>query len=84
MTLRQFPKRALRSSLVNTRTQRDLQCSRRKCVYSIFCECGMSYFGENGRLFGVRLKEHRNNFKHKLRENSKLHQQAYDKGQCFR
>jgi hypothetical protein len=72
-------KHTLRSSLIQTRPERDLQQTAH-CVNSIPCECGRSYIGETGRTLAVWLLEHRHNLKEGLLEKSKLAQHAYGGG----
>jgi hypothetical protein len=47
-----------------------------QCVCSIPCGCGRSYIGETGRPLAVWLREHGNNLKEVLLEDSKLAQHA--------
>jgi predicted GIY-YIG superfamily endonuclease len=72
-------KHKLRSSLMKTRPERDPQQTARG-VYSIPCECGISYIGETGRPLAMRLCEHKHNLKEGLLEKSKLAQHAYEEG----
>jgi hypothetical protein len=72
-------KDTLRSSLMRTRPERDLQ-QMAQCAYSIPCECDRSHIGETGRPLAVRLCEHRHNLKEGLLEKFKLAQHAYKEG----
>jgi hypothetical protein len=72
-------KHTLRSSLMKTRPERDLQQTA-QCINNIPCECGRSYIGETGRPLALRLREHRHNLKEGLLEKSKLAQHAYEEG----
>jgi hypothetical protein len=55
-------KHTLRSSLMKTRPERDMQ-QMAQCVYNIPCEGGRSYVSETGRPLAVRLHEHSHNYK---------------------
>jgi hypothetical protein len=59
------------------RPKRDPQQTA-QCVYSIPCDCGISYIGETGRPLAVRIREHKYNLKLGLLEKSKLAQHAYE------
>jgi hypothetical protein len=72
-------KRNLRSSLMKTRLERDLQQTAH-CFYSIPCEGGRSHIGETGRSLAVWLLEHRRNLTEGLLEKSKLAQHGYEEG----
>jgi hypothetical protein len=72
-------KHTLRSSLIKTRPERDLQ-QMAQCICSTPCECGKSCIGETGRPLAMRLHEHRHNLKEGLLEKSKLPQLAYEEG----
>jgi hypothetical protein len=72
-------KHTLRSSLIKTRWERDLQQTA-QCIDSIPCECGRSNIGETGRPLAVRLREHRHSLKEGLLEKSKLAKCAYEEG----
>jgi hypothetical protein len=72
-------KHILRSSLMKTRPERDLQQTA-QCIYSIPCECGRSYIGETGRPLVVQFHEYRHNLQQGLLEKSKLAQNAYEEG----
>jgi hypothetical protein len=69
----------LRSTLMKTRPERDLQQTA-QCVYSSPCECGRSYIAETGRPLAVRLREHRHNLQQGLLEHSEVAQHAYEEG----
>jgi hypothetical protein len=64
-------KHTLRSSLMKTGPERDLQ-QMTQCVYSIPCECGRSYTGKTGRPPAMWLCEHRHNLKEGLLEKLKI------------
>jgi hypothetical protein len=70
-------KHTFRSSLMNTRPERDPQ-QKAQFVYSIPCECDRSYIGKAGRNLAVRLREHRHSLKEGLLENSKLVSKIYE------
>jgi hypothetical protein len=40
-----------------------------QCIYSIPCECGISYIGETGRPLAMQLQEHRHNLQQGLLKN---------------
>jgi hypothetical protein len=69
-------KHTLRSSLLKTRPERDLQQSA-QFIYRIPYECGRSYTGEGGGPLGVWLYEHRQNLQQGFLKKSKLAQHAY-------
>jgi hypothetical protein len=50
-------------------------------VYNIACDRGRCYIGETSRPLEVRIKEHKYNLTQCLLGESKLAEQAYEKGQ---
>jgi len=78
-----FKKRySMRNSLIRTRPIRAPQQTA-NCVWSIPCECGRSYIGETGRMWEVRIRKHRQNWRgghmdrprlvqHSLEENHRI------------
>jgi hypothetical protein len=72
-------KHTLRSSLMKTRLERDLQ-QMAQCDSSIPCECGRGYIDETRRPLAVQLHEQKNTLKERLPEKSKLAQHAYEEG----
>jgi hypothetical protein len=64
---------------MKTGTVRDVQRTK-QCVYSIGCDCVISYIGETSRPLEVRIKEHKYNLTHGLLEKSELAQHAYEEG----
>jgi hypothetical protein len=55
-------KHIVRSSLMKTRLERDLQQTS-QCICSIPCECGRSYIDKTSRPLAMRLREHRHYLK---------------------